>query len=503
MNLLQFKLLSKQYKNTNQADYIVSAYDFFATKQAQYPHDFAQAGFYTALYYRYKGMDKLYINHLESTLSHCLKHKEDEIAAKICYHIGSFYHKSNKYPLAIKAYKQALDMYTKQYNYAWQIHSLTAIGNMFLEQHKNDSALEYYNTAYRLAQSRNDSSMYAGVLQNIGLAYREKGDSYTSIAYYKKALQWPQTPQNRARTHVNIATFYLKKNQFDSVAHYLQKAKPIVVSNKHDLYLLNNYHRAWTHLYIKQGHKQEALDAFTRFGLYFDTIVQENNKKMAEAIRLEQEKHTLANSKTHKNEWDVYWLIGVLGTLLFLFILWYFIRIKSEYKNTLTHKNNTLNKHTFLLDIYQREMSLNKLSLEFLEAEKIKSLKSANSDTNARIESYIKQLRTKYKEENNRIENTTQNYLQANGFEIDTALLSHSEILYIALCHANVNVEDIIFLTRSSSIRALQTRTHRIKTKLQEAHIPDNIIEKWINTCLISNEQTHDEKKPYNHPPIK
>jgi tetratricopeptide (TPR) repeat protein len=116
-------------------------------------------------------------------------------------------------------------------------HSLTVeyrnLGHLYLGPLKMpDSAFYYYQSAYDLSLKTNRSSDIVLNLIGLGSTNYLVGNKKIGLEYYKKALEIKtDNPEASVSVYTNIANYYKKENNRDSVVYYARRGYEIAKSN--------------------------------------------------------------------------------------------------------------------------------------------------------------------------------------------------------------------------------------------------------------------------------
>lgn len=111
--------------------------------------------------------------------------------------------------------------------------ALIAMGNISLQNRKNENSLSFYLEALDLTQSNNGDTLNLKVdLYNVGLAYATLQDDDTSNNYLQKAAERAEKEGDKrllARIYGTIADIRSKSNQTEEHIFYLKKANELAL----------------------------------------------------------------------------------------------------------------------------------------------------------------------------------------------------------------------------------------------------------------------------------
>ena len=304
---------------------------------------------YTGAMEYYKNAEKA----LENSNYHLLRGVVHE-------NIAYLYDKQLMFDEAVKHYKLSLGAYDKLSNTRNLAKVFTALGSDYLYLKKPDTALVYYNQAYKLSLELNAVDGQSTVLGNIGLIYREKGENNRAVNYFKRAVELPVTDaEQQYRNILNLASNYLLLNKIDSAGIYVN-----TIEKSLSLLPILNYQAAATNFlkdfYNKKGDYKKAVEAFEKNKQYHMQLFEENQSKAL----LEAEKkfdYTVhkAEAEQAKLKQRAYTLFFV-GVLLIIVIIG--IVIWNRYNKQRLYQE--LENQTLQIKQQQQEMEYQKLQNE-------------------------------------------------------------------------------------------------------------------------------------------
>lgn len=155
--------------------------------------------------------------------------KQDDQIPEIFINIGIINRNIGDFKTARKYYNDALSISKKKDNKKAIINSLQAIGNWHWYSNNNDSALFYYTKAKEVYDNNKGISKTAeaGILNNIGNAYRNKINFGLALDYYNKALEICTIVNDKNLKSVvlkNIGITYFKKgNNIIAINNFITK----------------------------------------------------------------------------------------------------------------------------------------------------------------------------------------------------------------------------------------------------------------------------------------
>lgn len=283
-----------------------------------------------------KAKDKLYITHTSDSLikdiTHFYEHFGNADKLMEAYHyLGSVYRDMNDAPKAVEAFQRAIDAgknsrrddilgriyhqmgtlfyHQGMYNEAMSAHkasnsysqklqdsegiaiTLRYIALTYDAANKQDSAVYYYEEAYRKAVELGDKSIEDSILRELGCLYVDWGKFDTAKILFSKA-----TIEKKGNALLALGDIYQNASQMDSAEYYFNKA--ILYGNiyvKKSAYFnlsrieasKGNYHTALEYAYkskngadsIKQITKTEAVSKI--HSLYNYQHIEKENYELA------------------------------------------------------------------------------------------------------------------------------------------------------------------------------------------------------------------------------
>ena len=136
-----------------------------------------------------------------------------------------------EYDKAIEYLKDSLKLNIMADNIGGVITNYADIGKVYLFTKDTEKALDFYNTALKLANEENINGIFnrekAYVLNGIGEAYFFNDKYKEAEEFFNKALQLEIDEESKALINVNIAKIYTQRNDHSKSLEYLSQALPI------------------------------------------------------------------------------------------------------------------------------------------------------------------------------------------------------------------------------------------------------------------------------------
>lgn len=284
--LLQVQAKDKAAQDIAADTAIFCARDYFvAAKDNQKA---ALAGYYAAKVYEAYGNDSLSIAAYLEALKYAGKTNDHVLKGKIQNNIGVINYNKDLYLEAISWFKQALRSFRQAGNeYKREGRVCIHLGEAYLLNSNNDSAMYYYQTAMNVAQNHGDTALLASTFMDMGMAYYEL-DHYNDARKYslRAMMLTPQTDHaTLGKIYMSLATIYFGMDKTDSVSYYLNMAEPLLKASD-DLeplislsFLIYQYEK-------ENGNCVQALTYHEQYGRYREMAgIQKNSRIILELQR--------------------------------------------------------------------------------------------------------------------------------------------------------------------------------------------------------------------------
>jgi tetratricopeptide (TPR) repeat protein len=152
--------------------------------------------------------------------------------------LGQTFYAENNFKDALACYKKSVHLLGKSGDgegegkvYAWMSFLYEGTGDY-------DSSFYYCTKSLMIRQKMSDNVCIAGALTNMGHLFKVAGAFDDALDYYKQSLQYANTHDFNVRTtnwnnvHESIGIIYRLKNMSDSSIYYLQQAIQIDPENQ-------------------------------------------------------------------------------------------------------------------------------------------------------------------------------------------------------------------------------------------------------------------------------
>lgn len=144
--------------------------------------------------------------------------------------LGELYGRVGKYEQALQLLRSTSEQYQQLNNAEKTSACYHKIGLILYEQGESDLAIEYFQKALHLVSGA--TKPY--ILNDIGLAYKDKKDYALATHYVKQTLPIYKEQQaivDEATAYLNLATFQYLAGKYDSALYYFQKFPQIDTNN--------------------------------------------------------------------------------------------------------------------------------------------------------------------------------------------------------------------------------------------------------------------------------
>ena len=216
------------------------------------------------------------------------KLNDDKEIASCLGNIGTLYLSLNKMDEAMDYFRKSLDKATEQNNYQGLAISYGSIGRVFENWNMLDSAQYCYERNLFYSTGWNDNNGIAISYGSMGNVAKKKGDLKMALDYYQKALEMSITVGDRN---------YISPNYAHLAEVYLLSGDP-VNAEKNYLLSLQTAQEAGikssmaealgglSDTYKRQNRNTEALQATQRQMALKDSVLNEENMRRIEQLRI-------------------------------------------------------------------------------------------------------------------------------------------------------------------------------------------------------------------------
>lgn len=315
------------------------------------------------------------LNNLDKSLTLGKKINDKASLAITQTYIGQINSKLKKYSTAIKYYNESLIYFKNEGKYKNEAIVYNNIGNCFLEENKFDSAIYYFNKSLELSKQKKFPKGIAMATSNAGLTYLDKKQykkaeenllvSYITCDSLKSDL-------SLVIVCTNLIRLYTETNQLEKAIPYAktgEKLANVVGSFEQQV----NLYKSLSNMYVANKEFEQALK-YSNLQLQFtDSLANENSQRIQNEMttRFETENlndkitlltntNKLKDAEIEKKKTQQYlFLVLVIGSSIFIGLLFFVLRTKNKSQKQLESKNeiikNALDERGILLkEIHHR-----------------------------------------------------------------------------------------------------------------------------------------------------
>lgn len=267
--------------------------------------------------------------------------------------MGLIYNHREKFDDALDYFWKALNLSRKFNDVQLETAAYINIGLLHHEQDKFDSSLFYFRNAYNLAKSSNNQRFLATASNNIGEALHFLNRNDEAIKYLLEAYSiYEQYSDKNSifRTLFVIAQIYSKSGDYENALKNLEISKELAKETGSKKELIPIYYQL-SFVSEKLGKITDALAYYKLYSLYKDSIYDlEKEQLLAEMqanIKLEEEKNKNKINEIKlesQSRMLILLIIGLIITLILLFVIFYFLRNKIKINKTIAQQKEEIAK---------------------------------------------------------------------------------------------------------------------------------------------------------------
>lgn len=375
------------------------------------PYLNATALFYAGRICADKGDAPQAIDYYQQTLDALPEGEDPRFRGLVHIQIGWLLHYQDLYQEAILQFKEACRYEKEAKDTTYIIHILESIGEDYMLQQKNDSALMYLHQAIDLAEQSKNHSMWIKVMMETARFYLFQ-DSIQSARNCLMPVLADYDSSDISPVYVNAAMLYYKENNVDSTLYFCRG-----LLEKGTVYAKYTAYKALAAMSLQGRNSKEALQYQNRWEECDDSIRKlESRNTIARMHSLYnyqlREKQAIDEKEKKEEARQMVFFLSMLALLLLLSViaLWqYAQKRKLRYMRRLDVLEK-IREHS-LEEIEKKELQIHHLEFQVEETlQQINNLakqESEQQDKDKEIDSLFKEnecLRNKIKDLNIDIE---------------------------------------------------------------------------------------------------
>lgn len=310
------------------------------------------------------------------------KTKDTSMLGAFYLNIANIYFNLGRYGPALIYNKLALENGKKIKNKYNVMSALNNLGNIYHTEKKYDLALSYFNEALIKIEELKAHGKNK-ILNNIGLAYKAKGDFAKAEKYFFETIEITKETKDSAGIAIaynNLAELYLAQENYTKAEKYAFEALiyPQRIKSK---VLLKEMYLTIHSLYSKKSNYHEALKYYKLYDEMKDSLTNEAvTNKIAEVSAkfriksIENENALLRNEKDIKDltlqkerTFNYFLMAASLFSVVLIFVLINRAKIRKKTNQLLEGKNLELKDTNLKLQDSEKELKqLNRDKDKFL-----------------------------------------------------------------------------------------------------------------------------------------
>ena len=181
----------------------------------------AQATLLSACVLEEQGQTDAAVDAYNKAFSLASQTADSVLMARAKFYLGNLNYNSSYFDEALRNYKEACMYYA--FNLSRKAQMYRAIGQTFILQHENDSALHYLGKGLEMAKKAENVAEESKLLNAMSIVYREKEDYGQSLMLLKQSAIAGEADNDSIRHHLNYANLFLGLNEMDSAGYYAEK----------------------------------------------------------------------------------------------------------------------------------------------------------------------------------------------------------------------------------------------------------------------------------------
>ncbi len=294
-------------------------------------------------------------------LSAADKKQSADLMARTYNQMGTLFAYQGLYDEALQANRESVNCYLAQGKEDKISYALRDIARMYDAKHQKDSALHYYQKAYRTALSARSPHKAYRILGELGSFY------YYSLAKADSAKQMliaalKQQP-DMANALLVLGDVYRGENRWDSACYYLHQA-----IEYGDIYKQHSAYRHLSSIEIQKHNYPQAITYIQRAQLLADSIKEITRTEAIAKINslynyqhIQKENYTLLLKNEKKNALS--WILGCISLAIVGVAvgIYFYYRKKVQATRLQTYKYRKLQEEQEAMSMEAHEENIRKI----------------------------------------------------------------------------------------------------------------------------------------------
>ena len=239
---------------------------------------------------------------------------EYELKSRIYSQMGTLYYYQMMYDEALKCTRKCYELDILRNDSVGLIYDLRDIGNIFRYTDREDSAVIYFQKAYKISMQINNKSLKS-------MIQSQRAALFTSIEQYdsaKLALQDALNgirKVNRSSTYTIAAKLYHAMDMTDSATYYYKS-----LLDWGTIYAKEVAHRGLAEIALKQNDKHDIVNHLLSYLALHDSIQDMNQNETLYKMQ-SLYNYQLREKENHRLEYEIEKKEELIGYILFLLLI--------------------------------------------------------------------------------------------------------------------------------------------------------------------------------------
>ncbi|NOX48026.1 MAG: tetratricopeptide repeat protein [Chlorobi bacterium] len=213
--------------------------------------------------------------------------KETKHLAGALINVGGIYNILGDHLEGLEFLKRGYENAIENKDAYFQAKALISIGDTYINLETYDDAMRQYDKALRITDTIGEDQMKANILGKIGATYLQKDMKDEALKYYQKSLDFSDSIQYQYGISVaaqEIGALYTEQKKYKTALGFLLRAESVSREINANTNLLDDY-KSLSNIYKKLGQPEKALDYFTKYATFKDSLIKLENHEKFSAIK--------------------------------------------------------------------------------------------------------------------------------------------------------------------------------------------------------------------------